>query len=459
MALDRQIKVLVIGSGGREHALCWKITQSPFAGTVFCAPGNGGTATTDGVSNVELSVSDFPAIIDFSRQQAIDLIVIGPDNPLAEGIVDTLEAAGLRVFGPRREAARLEWSKSFAKHFMTRHGIPTARYAVANSLELGRQALREDPGLRIVKADGLALGKGVFVCDSEQEAVEALSIVLDQNRFGDAGKRVVIEEKLQGQEISLLALCDGRHLVPLLPSQDHKRRFDKDRGPNTGGMGAYAPTGLYEQCREQVEQRVLAPLRKALASGELRYRGVLYIGLMITAAAGGESKGSGYAGSRNSRSHGRASASTAFEPYVLEFNARFGDPETQAILPLLSSDLLPALWACTEGTLDKVALEWSGQAACCVVAAAGNYPEGSSRGEPIESGDLPPHTVAFHAGTRLAEGRIVTNGGRIIAVTGTGPSLELARDRAYEGIAKISFKGMDYRRDIAERALSTCQSM
>ncbi|HEY9867889.1 MAG TPA: phosphoribosylamine--glycine ligase [Candidatus Obscuribacterales bacterium] len=453
MTLDRQIKVLVIGGGGREHALCWKITQSPFAERVYCAPGNGGTATTYGVTNVDLCLSDFPAIVEFSRQQAIDLIVVGPDNPLAEGIVDSLEDAGLRVFGPRREAARLEWSKSFAKHFMTRHGIPTARYAVTNSLDMARQALREDPGLRVVKVDGLALGKGVFVCDSEKEAVEALSIVLAEKRFGDAGKRVVIEERLQGEEISLLALCDGRRLVPLLPSRDHKRRFDKDCGPNTGGMGAYAPAELYEQCRQQVEQKVLQPIRKALASGELRYKGVLYIGLMITTA------GSGNASSGKRRSLAGASAGTVFEPYVLEFNARFGDPETQAILPLLSSDLLPALWACTEGTLDKVALEWSGQAACCVVAAAGDYPEGSSRGEPIELADLPPHTVAFHAGTRLADGQIVTNGGRIIAVTGTGPSLELARDRAYEGIAKIGFKGMDYRRDIAERALRTCQSM
>lgn len=459
MALDRQIKVLVIGSGGREHALCWKITQSPFAEAVYCAPGNGGTATTGGVKNVELSVSDFPAVIEFSRQQAIDLIVIGPDNPLAEGIVDTLEDAGLRVFGPRREAARLEWSKSFAKHFMTKHGIPTARYAVTNSSDMARQALREDPGLRVVKADGLALGKGVFVCDSEAEAVEALSVVLDQKRFGDAGKRVVLEEKLQGQEISLLALCDGRHLVPLLPSQDHKRRFDKDCGPNTGGMGAYAPAQLYDKYRQKVEQRVLQPIRKALASGELQYKGVLYIGLMITAVPGGDCARSLWTGSRNSRSLGQAPESTACEPYVLEFNARFGDPETQAILPLLSSDLLPALWACTEGTLDKVALEWSGQIACCVVATAGNYPDGSSQGEPIELGDLPPHTVAFHAGTRLADGKIVTSGGRVMAVTGTGASLELARNRAYEGIAKISFKDMDYRRDIAERALSTCQSM
>lgn len=444
MGLARPIKVLVIGNGGREHALCWKIAQSPWAEEIYCAPGNGGTAVTGGVHNVEIAPLDFPAIIDFSSQESIDLIVVGPDNPLAEGIVDALEGAGLRVFGPSRQAARLEWSKAYAKDFMASHGIPTARYAVCRSLEVGEEILRDNPWARVVKVDGLALGKGVFVCEALSEAREALSLIFEERRFGDSGDAAIIEERLAGQEISLLTLCDGKRLVPLVPSVDHKRRFDDDKGPNTGGMGAYAPVGLYRICEQEIEARVLAPVRQALESGELVYKGVLYFGLMIT--------------SQSTQTAETPSAAGPFRVHVLEFNARFGDPETQAVLPLLKSDLLSALWACTEGRLDQVKLEWSAGAACCVVATGSGYPEGSSHGEPIQIGDLPPNTVAFHAGTRLADGQIVTNGGRIISVSATGDSLHSARESAYAGMAKVSFAGMDYRRDIAMRALAACQS-
>ncbi len=441
MVLDRPITVLVIGGGGREHALCWKIAQSQLATRIYCAPGNGGTATTAKVENADLSLSDFPAIVEFCREKVIDLVVVGPDNPLADGIVDVLEEAGLRVFGPLKQSARLEWSKVYAKEFLTRHGIPTARYAVCDSFESGREIVHDNPWARVVKVDGLALGKGVFVCDTGAEAVEALSDIFQKDRFGAAGTAAVIEERLEGEEVSLLALCDGKSLVPLLPSQDHKRRFDGDRGPNTGGMGACAPVELYRQCDADIETRILEPIRRSLQSGKLVYKGVLYIGLMIAGAGPKEAAPRG-----------------PYQPYVLEFNARFGDPETQAILPLLKSDLLAALWACTESSLHEVRLQWETGAACCVVATAGNYPEGSSRGETIEFGELPAGSVAFHAGTRLVGSQILTNGGRVLAVTGTGPSLEAARQAAYSGIAKISFANMDYRRDIAKRALAACQS-
>src|SRR5262249_5776444 len=280
---------------------------------------------------------------------------------------------------------------------------------------------------------------GVFVCDTGGEALDALATIFREERFGAAGVAAVIEERLNGEEISLLALCDGKTLVPLVPSQDHKRRFDGDRGPNTGGMGAFAPVDLYHRCQADIDSKILAPIRRALESGKLTYKGVLYIGLMITGSGAGQSRG-------------------AFQPYVLEFNARFGDPETQAILPLLRSDLLPALWACTEGSLDQVSLQWESGAACCVVATAKDYPEGSSRGEPIDIGQLPAGALTFHAGTKLADERVLTNGGRVLAVTGTGASLEAARETAYSGIAKIKFASMDYRRDIAERAQAACQS-
>jgi phosphoribosylamine--glycine ligase len=425
---NKPLNIVVVGGGGREHALCWKLAQSAHVDKVFCLPGNGGTAKTDKVTNVDVDVMDFAAIAKLCLDVQSDLVVIGPDNPLSEGIVDVLQESGLRVFGPDRKSACLEWSKVFAKQFMQQGNIPTARFAFANSLEKAEKIVLENDWARVIKVDGLALGKGVFVCDSIDEAKDALKTIFLDKRFGDAGSQVVIEEKLFGPEVSLMTLYDGVDLVPLLPSCDHKRRFDEDKGPNTGGMGVYAPTDLYKQRQEEIERLVLAPLAKALKDAEFAYKGVVYIGLMM-----------------------------AEKPYVLEFNARFGDPETQAVLPLMESDLLPALWACTEGKLSQVKIAWSKNHSCCVVACAKRYPESGSSGEVIEIGDIDSNAVVFQAGTKVKDGTLVTNGGRILSVVGIGQSMESAVDYAYEAMTKVKFAGKAYRHDIARRAVAPCQ--
>ena len=435
------VTILVVGGGGREHALCWKLAQSAHCRKILCAPGNAGTAGEGGVTNVPIGAHEFDRLIELCAREKVDLVVVGPDDPLAAGIVDRMEASGLRVFGPTQAQARLEWSKSYAKDFLRDNDIPTARYAVAESIAEAKSIVGSQPWARVIKADGLALGKGVYVCDSRQEALAALQEIFTDRKFGASGNRVVIEERLSGEEISLIILCDGRHLRPLPPCQDHKRRFDGDRGPNTGGMGVYAPVRLYDRCADAVERSILTPLRQALADGRLSFKGVLYIGLMVETVRDEP-----------------ATRGTSYRPYVLEFNARFGDPETQALLPLMTSDLLPALWACTDGTLDQAEIQWSGGASCCVVAAAGTYPEAPSRGSPIEIGDLPEGTFVFHAGTRTAGGVTVTDGGRVLAVTGTAPSMESARERAYAAFESIDFEGMDYRKDIAARAAGACQA-
>lgn len=434
----RPIKILVIGAGGREHAICWKLAQSPHAARIYCAPGNGGTAGEQKTENVDIPASDFAQLADFARLNQIDLVVVGPDNPLAEGIVDYLQERNLPVFGPTREQAKLEWSKAHAKQFLSQVGIPTARFAVCHSLEQAQKAVSQMPWARVVKVDGLALGKGVYVCDSEDEALGALSEIFSAKRFGQAGHAVVLEERLVGEEISLLAFCDGKTLQLMPPCQDHKRRFDGDYGPNTGGMGAYSPVPLYDQCHRSIASEILAPLQKALSSGTLSYKGVLYIGLMVTKESN--------------------SAGLDYQPYVLEFNARFGDPETQALLPRLHSDLLPVLWACTQGNLAQVDLRWSEEAACCVVAVCESYPESSSKGELITIGSLPPGTKLFQAGTAWKGGRLETAGGRILATTGLAANLEEAAARAYSGLQNISFAGMAYRTDIARRAAKQCLS-
>lgn len=424
------LKILVVGGGGREHALCWKIAQSPFCERIFCAPGNGGTACEDRVTNVPVPAHQVDRLIEICGMESIDLVVVGPDNPLAEGIVDRMEAAGLRVFGPRQASARLEWSKSYAKEFMRSAGLPTARFAVCDSQGEAEAAIRANSWARVVKVDGLALGKGVFVCDSEESALAAIDEVFGQRRFGDAGKRVVIEERLTGEELSLLLLCDGRTLLPLLPSQDHKRRFDGDRGPNTGGMGAYAPVGFYASCANQIDRLVLEPLRRAIESSALRYKGVLYVGLMLSPGAG-----------------------ASLTPHVLEFNCRFGDPETQAILPLMESDLVPLLWSCTDESLADCTISWRDGAACCVIAAASTYPDAPSRGEPIEIGGMPDDTFVFHGGTGRLGQTWVTDGGRVLAVTAIGAELPDARRKAYLGLERIKFQGMDFRTDIGMRGM------
>lgn len=436
MLPNSPVKVMVIGGGGREHAICWKLAQSPLVERVYCAPGNGGTYVTAKTENIDLKVSDFSGIAKFACERKVNLVVIGPDNPLADGIVDYLQAAGLRVFGPRKALAQIEASKVFAKNFMVEHGIPTARFLVASSYEEASALLADNDWARVIKVDGLALGKGVFVCDSKDEAQEAIATIFKDQKFGAAGNQVILEERLVGEEVSLLMFADGKNIVPMPPSQDHKRRFEGDKGPNTGGMGAYSPVELYEHVKSAVEKEVLQPLRKAMASGEFDFRGVLYAGLLVVKST--DSK-------------------ATMQPYVLEFNARFGDPETQAILPLLNSDLLPILWAATEGFLDKVQVEWSTAASCCVVVAGRDYPESSSSGEKITVADLPDNCFIFHAGTKIDQGRLVTNGGRVLALTALGADLHEAVSRSYKGVKSIDFRDMAYRSDIARRALSGCR--
>jgi phosphoribosylamine--glycine ligase len=425
------VKVLVVGGGGREHAICWKLAKSAKVAHVYCAPGNGGTAIMEKVSNTPIKVTEFERIAEFSKENQIALVVIGPDNPLADGIVDILTAHGLRVFGPTKAAAKLEWSKSYAKQFMAEQHIPMARYFSTSDHKAALEFARKNDWATVIKADGLALGKGVFVCDSLIEVEAALETIFEKKAFGDAGSTVLLEERLSGPELSLLFFCDGKHLVPMPASQDHKRRFDGDSGPNTGGMGVYAPVALFDLCADQIAKTIVKPFEDALASGAIKYQGILYAGLMVCA----ENK-----------------------PYVLEFNARFGDPETQALLPMLKSDLFEILCACTDGTLDRMLIEWSDQASCCVVAAGKDYPNSSSRGEAITVAELPPGCTLFHAGTKLGDSGLVTDGGRVLAITAMAPNMEAARDLAYRAIRQVTFAGMDYRKDIARRAVEQCLS-
>jgi phosphoribosylamine--glycine ligase len=441
MLPDKSINILVVGGGGREHAICWKLAQSARAAAVFCAPGNGGTAGDTKITNIDIKVTEFEKLADFCCRKAIDLVVIGPDNPLADGIVDFLQERGLRVFGPVKEAAKLEWSKDFAKQFMQTHGLPTARYVTATNHDDAVKAARTNDWARVVKVDGLALGKGVFVCDSLPEVEEALSTIFKEKTFGEAGNTVLLEERLTGEEMSLLYFCDGKKLVAMPPCQDHKRRFDGDTGPNTGGMGVYSPVPLYDRCAERVREEVTQPLERALQSNDsFEYCGVLYVGVMVTPDN---------------------------KPYLLEFNSRFGDPETQALLPLLQSDLVEILWECTERTLQDQSAVWRKDASCCVVAAADTYPTSSSKGEAISIGALPEDCFVFHAGTKLLppgtagsgkSNSLLTEGGRVLAVTAVAPDMETARTRAYKALEAIHFKGMDYRKDIARRAVKECLS-
>jgi len=441
--------LIIVGAGGREHALAWKLARSPQVDAIICVPGNGGTAALEKTKNVALALTDFAGIANLAAEMKIDLIIIGPDNPLAEGIVDFLEAKGLVVFGPTRDQAKLEWSKSHAKEVMKKLGLPSARFYSTNNLDQALAFVQkaENSWARVIKADGLALGKGVFVCDSVAECEEALASVFG-GTFGEAGKVVVIEERLEGEELSLLAVSDGKTLLELGCAQDHKRRFAGDEGPNTGGMGAYSPVPLYEDraVAERIKNEVLKPIEEALKSGTLSFKGVLFIGLMIVSGA----------------------------PYILEFNARLGDPETQAILVRLNSDLLPLLNACTGGTLQGFQLDWSPLKSVCVSVVAKDYPARSSSGEAItidasaragknDHRARADSAVIFHAGTMLVqdkEGRdcLVTAGGRIFSVVGLGTTMEAARNAAHCAIGKIEFASIDFRRDIGWRALEQCAS-
>ena len=417
------MNILVIGSGGREHALYWKLSESPQTEQIYAIPGN-----PEMGASAAIALDDHAAILRFVKEHEIGLVVVGPEVPLMNGLVDELEAAGIRAFGPRANAAEIEGSKSFAKDLMKKYGIPTARYEVFTAAEPARAYIRQEGAPIVVKADGLAAGKGVIVAMTEQEALDAVDAIMEDHSFGDAGARVVIEEFMEGEEASLLAFTDGRTIRPMISAQDHKRAYDGDRGPNTGGMGTYAPAPVMTpEMTERAVEEILKPTIAAMAKEGRTYRGCLYLGLMVTADG----------------------------PKVVEFNARFGDPETQVVLPLLDSDLVAIMCACADGTLADVPIRWKDGAAVCVVLASGGYPGHYEKGQEIHGlADAEAMgALVFHAGTAMKAGKLVTNGGRVLGVVGRGADISSAVDAAYAAATKISFKDAYYRKDIAHRAL------
>ena len=417
------MNILVIGSGGREHALYWKLSESPQTEQIYAIPGNPGMG-----ASAAIALDDHAEILRFVKKHEIGLVVVGPEVPLMNGLVDELEAAGIRAFGPRANAAEIEGSKSFAKDLMKKYGIPTARYEVFTAAEPARAYIRQEGAPIVVKADGLAAGKGVIVAMTEQEALDAVDAIMEDHSFGDAGARVVIEEFMEGEEASLLAFTDGTTIRPMISAQDHKRAYDGDRGPNTGGMGTYAPAPVMTpEMTERAVEEILKPTIAAMAKEGRVYRGCLYLGLMVTADG----------------------------PKVVEFNARFGDPETQVVLPLLDSDLVAIMCACADGTLADVPIRWKDGAAVCVVLASGGYPGHYDKGQEIHGlADAEAiGALVFHAGTAMKEGKLVTNGGRVLGVVGRGADISSAVDAAYAAATKISFKDAYYRKDIAHRAL------
>jgi phosphoribosylamine--glycine ligase len=418
------MKVLIVGSGGREDALAWKVSQSPKLGRLFIAPGNAGTATYG--ENVPISAEDIPTLVSFAVRQALDLVIVGPEVPLAAGLADELRSAGVPVFGPGRHAAQVEASKAFAKEFMARHEIPTARFAVFDDYNSALEHLHDVDYPLVIKVSGLAAGKGVIIPQDEGEAVQALRALLLERRFAAAGDQVVLEERLQGEEVSLLAFSDGQTVRHMPPAQDYKRLLDHDLGPNTGGMGSYAPAPICPpQLAQELTQMVIQPVIDGLRQEGHPFIGVLYAGLMLT-------------------SHG---------PRVLEYNCRFGDPETQAILPLLESDLLEIAEACIHGSLAQVEIRWKQAAAACVVLASEGYPGRYATGKVIAGLDrVLPDAIVFHAGTLMQDGRLLTAGGRVLGVTAWGEDLDQALDVAYRTVRGISFEGMHYRKDIGHRA-------
>ncbi|MGI6649121.1 MAG: phosphoribosylamine--glycine ligase [Bacillota bacterium] len=419
------LKVLVVGGGGREHTLVWKLRQSPRVAEVICAPGNAGIAGL--AKTVDLGAEDIPALLNLAQQEKVDLTIVGPEAPLVAGIVDQFAAAGLRVFGPRLEAAMIEGSKVWAKEIMRKYNIPTARFAAFQEMAPAVAFLKDIGTPCVVKADGLAAGKGVTVAMDEATALEALRLIMEDRVFGEAGNSVVIEEYLEGEEVSILAFTDGQTVVPMVSAQDHKRVFDGDQGPNTGGMGAYSPAPVYtEQIHHQVVQTILEPTVKALRAEGREYVGVLYAGLMLTPTG----------------------------PKVLEFNARFGDPETQVILPRLKTDLVDIIEAILEGHLAEQSIAWLPEAAVCVVMASEGYPGSYPKGRVITGlEEAAKSALVFHAGTALNEGRIVTNGGRVLGVTALGSDIKTAIASAYQAVSTINFAGCHYRQDIGYRAL------
>jgi phosphoribosylamine--glycine ligase len=422
------MKVLVIGGGGREHALVWKIAQSPLVEKVFCAPGNAGIAGQ--AECVAIKVDDIDGLLDFARKEQIGLTVVGPELPLTLGIVDRFREAGLMIFGADSKAAQIEGSKSFSKDLMAKYGVPTAAYGTFTDADQAIAFIRAQGAPIVVKADGLAAGKGVIVAQTEEEAVAAVKDILCEGAFGSAGSKVVVEEFLEGEEASFLAFTDGERIVPLASSQDHKAVFDGDTGPNTGGMGAYSPAPVVtEEIHGKIIDEVLRPTIAGMAAEGCPYSSIIYAGLMIK--------------------DGRIK--------VLEFNARFGDPETQPLLARLKSDIVPVLMACARGDLSGVELEWHDKAAVCVVMAAGGYPGSYEKGLKIDGLDKAgaiDDVVVFHAGTVLKDGNVVTSGGRVLGVTGLGTTVTEAIDKAYQGVKAITWPKVHYRSDIGRKALN-----
>ena len=423
------MRVLIVGGGGREHALAWKSAQSPDVEAVFVAPGNAGTDMEPGIENVEITADDIDALVRFAQDNQIDLTIVGPEAPLVAGIVDIFKNAGLQCFGPTGDAAILEGSKSFAKDFLKRHRIPTAEYETFSDLNEAIAYIKSRGCPIVVKADGLAAGKGVVVARSEAEAVAAVTYILVGNKFGNAGNRVVIEEFLTGEEASFIVMCDGRNILPLASSQDHKARDDGDSGPNTGGMGAYSPAPVVTAAmHERIMHEVIVPTIHGMAEEGRAYTGFLYAGVMITPDG---------------------------IPKTLEFNCRFGDPETQPIMMRLRSDIVNLCRRATRGELEGASVEWDPRAALGVVLAAAGYPESVRKGDVISglNADFPPQVKVFHAGSARQDGQVVTSGGRVLCVVGLADTVSHARQVTYDAVREISWTGMFYRKDIGYRAV------
>ncbi|MEM7253272.1 MAG: phosphoribosylamine--glycine ligase [Pseudomonadota bacterium] len=423
------MNLLVIGGGGREHAIAWKLSQSPHADTVFVAPGNAGTAVEPRVENIDISPDEIPALVTFAKRNAVGLTIVGPEAPLVDGMVDAFEAAGLRCFGPRGDAAQLEGSKNFAKAFLERHQIPTARYQTFGDFDAARDYIEAEGAPIVVKADGLAAGKGVIVAQTVDEALDAARAMLTDNAFGAAGNRIVVESFLDGEEASFIAIVSGETVLPLASSQDHKARDEGDRGPNTGGMGAYSPAPVVdESMHTRLMREIIEPTVRGLVAEGTPFTGFLYAGVMISP-------------------EGR--------PKVLEFNCRCGDPETQPIMMRLQSDLVELLAAAVDGKLADVKAEWDPRAAIGVVLASGGYPENYRRGDVISGLDSEfPDSKVFHAGTGVDGGNVVTAGGRVLCVCALGESVSDAQRAAYARVEEISWEEMYYRRDIGYRAIA-----
>lgn len=424
-------KILIIGSGGREHAIGWKIAQSSRAGQIFFAPGNGGTSKI-GI-NVDIKATDILGLLEFAKKEKIDLTIALPDDPLALGIVDEFQKASLRIWGPIKNAAKLEWSKAFSKNFMKKHGLPTAKFEIFNDFEKAKEYVMNQPLPIVIKASGLALGKGVIICEKLEQAYEALENILVKKVFGDSGNEVVIEEFLTGPEISIHAFSSGKNYKMFPTSQDHKKIGENDLGLNTGGMGTIAPLPFVDsELLKNIEKDIVAPTILAMNKDSNSFLGVIYPGLILTESG----------------------------PKILEYNARFGDPETQTYMRLLDTDILDIFNACVDGNLDKQEVKWRNLFACTIILASGGYPENYEKGKVIsgiEEAEMQPNIVVFHAGTKSARQDLadclITNGGRVLGVSATGNTLEEALKKAYKAIEKISFEGMYYRRDIGQSAL------